>query len=61
MDKGERWLSRMAKISGERASLSVTTQRGKRTFTGIVSANEIKFNREGGQNRSEFTSKRSTT
>ena len=49
------------KFSGDMVSFSVTTQRGKRTFTGTVSANEIKFKREGGQNPSEFTAKRSTT
>ena len=48
------------KISGDMVSFSVTTERGKRTFTGAVSANEIKFKREGGQNPSEFTAKRST-
>ena len=49
------------KISGDMVSFSVTTQRGKRTFTGTVSANEIKFKREGGQNPSQFIAKRSTT
>ncbi|MFN0194886.1 MAG: hypothetical protein ACKVP5_23390 [Aestuariivirga sp.] len=49
------------KVSGDTVSFSVTTERGKRTFTGTVSGNEIKFKREGGQNPSEFTAKRSGT
>jgi len=48
------------KITGDTVSFSVTTERGKRTFTGTASANEIKFKREGGQSPSEFTAKRST-
>ena len=47
------------KVSGDTVSFAVTTQRGKRTFTGAASANEIKFKREGGQNPSEFVAKRS--
>ncbi|MBI4907520.1 MAG: hypothetical protein HY820_28095 [Acidobacteria bacterium] len=46
------------KVSGDTVTFSVTTQRGKRTFTGKVSGAEIKFKREGGQNASEFTAKR---
>ncbi|MBI3209418.1 MAG: hypothetical protein HYZ37_11040 [Candidatus Solibacter usitatus] len=46
------------KVSGDSVSFSVTTQRGKRTFTGKVSGNEIKFKREGGQSASEFVAKR---
>jgi hypothetical protein len=48
------------KVSSDAVSFSVTTERGKRTFTGtVLSANEIKFKREGGQNPSEFVAKRS--
>src|SRR5262245_28266949 len=48
------------KISDDTVSFSVMTERGKRTFTGAASGNEIKFKREGGQNASEFTAKRAT-
>lgn len=47
------------KVSGDRVSFSVETERGKRTFTGAISGSEIKFKREGGQNASEFVAKRS--
>ena len=46
------------KLSGDTVTFSVETQRGKRTFTGKISGNEIKFKREGGQNPSEFVAKK---
>jgi hypothetical protein len=49
------------KVSGDTVSFSVTTERGKRTYTGTISGSEIKFKREGGQNPQEFTAKRATT
>ena len=46
------------KVSGDTISFSVTTERGKRTYTGAVAGAEIKFKREGGQAAQEFTAKR---
>ena len=43
---------------GDTISFSVTTERGKRTYAGVVSGSEIKFKREGGQAPQEFTAKR---
>lgn len=48
------------KISGDTLTFQVETQRGKRTFKGTVTGNEIKFRREGGQNPSEFVAKRAS-
>ncbi len=49
------------KVSGNSVSFSITTQRGKRAYTGTVSGTEIKFKREGGQAAQEFTAKRPVT
>ena len=49
------------KVSGETVSFTITTERGKRTYTGTISGGEIKFKRQGGQNPQEFTAKRTTT
>jgi hypothetical protein len=49
------------KVSGDTITFSVETQRGKRTYTGTVTGGEIKFKREGGQNRQEFTAKRAVS
>jgi hypothetical protein len=49
------------KVTGGTVSFSVETQRGKRTYTGTVSGDEIKFKREGGQNPQEFTAKRAAS
>jgi hypothetical protein len=49
------------KVSGDTITFAITTQRGKRTYTGTVSGSEIKFKREGGQNPQEFTAKRSAS
>jgi hypothetical protein len=49
------------KVSGNTVTFSVTTQRGKRTYTGTISGTEIKFKREGGQAAQEFTAKRPVT
>ncbi|MBK5293239.1 MAG: hypothetical protein JJE04_16390 [Acidobacteriia bacterium] len=49
------------KVSGDTVSFAITTQRGKRTYTGTVSGNEIKFKRDGGQNPQEFTAKRAAS
>ena len=49
------------KVTGDTVSFSITTERGKRTYTGTISGAEIKFKREGGQNAQEFTAKRSST
>ena len=49
------------KVSGNTITFAITTQRGKRTYTGTVSGNEIKIKREGGQNPQEFTAKRAAS
>ena len=49
------------KVSGETVSFTISTERGKRIYTGTISGGEIKFKREGGQNPQEFTAKRTTT
>ena len=46
------------KVTGDSVSFSITTERGKRTYTGTISGSEIKFKREGGQQPQEFTAKR---
>lgn len=47
------------KITGNTISFVVETQRGKQTYTGTISGDEIKFKREGGQGPArEFTAKR---
>jgi len=46
------------KVTGDKISFTVESQRGKRTYVGTVSGDEIKFKREGGQQAQEFTAKR---
>jgi hypothetical protein len=47
------------KVSGDTVSFAVETQRGKRTYTGTVAGDEIKFKTEGGQGGArEFVAKR---
>lgn len=48
------------KVMGDTLSFSVTSPRGKRTYTGKVSGAEIKFKREGGQGSQEFAAKRAS-
>ena len=51
-----------AKVPGDSVSFAVEGQRGKQTYTGAVSATEIKFKREGGQGQPrEFGSKRAAS
>ncbi|MBM3812363.1 MAG: hypothetical protein FJW20_12110 [Acidimicrobiia bacterium] len=59
--RGEAVAIENGKVSGDTISFSVTTQRGKRGYTGTVSGSEIKFKREGGQNAQEFTAKRAAS
>ena len=46
------------KVAGDVVTFSVESPRGKRTYTGAISGDEIKFKREGGQAPQEFTAKR---
>ena len=46
------------KVTGDTISFSLETQRGKQTYTGTVSGDEIKMKREGGQQAREFVAKR---
>jgi hypothetical protein len=50
-----------ADVRGDTVTFSVETQRGKRTYTGMISGSEIKFKREGGQAPQEFTAKRAAS
>ena len=47
------------KVDGSTVSFAIVTERGKRTYVGQISGDEIKFKREGGQAPQEFTAKRS--
>lgn len=59
--RGERQISE-GKVTGDSISFTVETQRGKFTYMGTVSGNEIKFKREGGQGEArEFTAKKSVS
>jgi len=56
--RGDRPISE-GKISGDTVSFVVESQRGKQTYTGAVSATEIKFKRESGQGQPrEFVAKK---
>ena len=46
------------KVAGDTVTFSIESQRGKRTYTGTIAGDEIKFKREGGQAPQEFTAKR---
>ena len=46
------------KESGNTVTFAVDSPRGKRTYTGTIAGDEIKFKREGGQAPQEFTAKR---
>ena len=51
-----------AKVTSDNVSFVVESQRGKQTYTGAVSATEIKFKREGGQGQPrEFVAKRAAS
>ena len=46
------------KVAGNTVTFSVESPRGKRTYSGAIAGDEIKFKREGGQAPQEFTAKR---
>jgi len=49
------------KLSGDTITFTNETPRGKRTYTGVVSGDEIKFKRDGGaQAAQEFVAKRAS-
>ena len=51
-----------ANVTGDSESFAVESQRGEQTYTGAVSATEIKFKREGGQGQPrEFVAKRAAS
>ena len=56
--QGDRPISE-GKVSGDNITFVVESQRGKQTYTGSASGDEIKFKREGGQGGPQtFTAKR---
>lgn len=56
--QGDRPISE-GKVTGDTVSFVVESQRGKQTYTGAITASEIKFKRDGGQGQPrEFTAKK---